>query len=37
MINIVISQTPTLMMIYSKVNLQINSEYVMFNISYLGK
>ena len=37
MINVVIILNPTLMMIYSKVNLQINSEYVMFNISYLGK
>ena len=25
------------MIIYSKVNFQINSEYLMFNMSYLGK
>ena len=37
MINSVISLTLTSMMIYSKVNLQVNSEYLMFNISYLSK
>ena len=37
MMDVVISLTPTSMMIYSKVNFQINLEHLMFNMSCLGK
>ena len=37
MMDVVISLAPTSMVICSKVNSQINLEYLMFNISYLSK